>query len=127
MFKNNKVTVEYSLMQKAPKVWGADYDLGARVIERIINVLYPYMVDTEKVRSIIQEKLRDDVKSIIGSYQSCHRVILVQDKGKSQEIKTVELLTKLYDRISALEKENEDLRFLLKQPDIKSTEQWPPS
>ena len=45
---------------------------------------------------------------------------LARDNGKNQEVETVNLLATLYDRISALKKENEELRLILQQPETKT-------
>lgn len=118
MVKIGKVSVEYTLMQKAPFVYASGHDLGARVIKTITNELYPYLIDTEDVRLLIMNKLAGLVKQDIACYQKQNGVLLIDDEDN--EVKTIELLSRLYDKVSALEKENEELRFLLKSTKTES-------
>lgn len=105
-----KVTVEYPLMSKPPLFW--DTSVGAKVVEKIIRQLHPYIIDRDDVKDIIF-KLPKEVNLVIGDYQAQKGVIITTENNEAKEFKTVGLLADLYKRISTLEKENEELRLLI--------------
>lgn len=65
------------------------------------------------------DTLSDNVEYVIGLFQRSNGIILLsKSNGEPEKCKTISLISRLYEKIDELKKENEELRLIISNKSV---------